>query len=121
MENNRLEFRAEFNVEDGKIEECKKLILEMYKMVEVNEPDTLIQQIYFDKSETRCIVHEAYTNSEAAIAHAANMQRKYYFQRFCSISKVSRVEIYGKPSDEVQTTLTSFNPQTYNLFTGFSR
>jgi hypothetical protein len=42
MENNRLEFRAEFNVEDGKIEECKKLILEMYKMVEVNEPDTLI-------------------------------------------------------------------------------
>jgi hypothetical protein len=41
MENNRLEFRVEFVVEDGKIEECKKLILEMCKMVEVNEPDTL--------------------------------------------------------------------------------
>lgn len=119
MENNRIEFRSEFIVEDGKIEECKKLILEMSRMVEINEPDTLTYQIYFDKAETKCIVHESYTNSEAAIAHAANMQRNC--QRFFSLSKVSRVEIYGKPSDEVQKALTSFNPQTYDLFTGFSR
>jgi quinol monooxygenase YgiN len=121
MENNRIEFRSEFIVEDGKKEECKKLILEMSRMVEVNEPDTLTYQIYFDISETKCIVHEAYRNSEAAIAHAANMPREPYCQRFFSLSKVSRVEIYGKPSDEVQKALTSFNPQTYNLFTGFSR
>ena len=105
MENNRIDFRSEFIVEDGKIEECKKLILEMSRMVEINEPETLTYQIYFDKAETKCIVHEAYTNSEAAIAHAAK----------------ANLEIYGKPSDEVQIALASFNPQTYNLFTGFSR
>jgi quinol monooxygenase YgiN len=91
MKNNRIEFRSEFIVEDGKIEECKKLILEMSKIVKVNEPPTLTYQIYFDKSEAKCIVHETYTNSEAEIAHSANMQRKHYFQRFFSLCKVSRV------------------------------
>ena len=88
-------------------------------MVEINEPDTLTYQIYFDKAETKCIVHEATQIQRLRLLMLPNMQRNC--QRFFSLSKVSRVEIYGKPSDEVQKALTSFNPQTYDLFTGFSR
>jgi len=36
MENNQIQFRAEFIIEDGKIEEYKKLIKEMSRVVEAN-------------------------------------------------------------------------------------
>jgi hypothetical protein len=42
MEHNQIHFRAEFTIEEGKIEEYKKLIQEMSTVVEANEPDTLI-------------------------------------------------------------------------------
>ena len=34
-------------------------------MVENNEPDTINYQFYLNKSETKCMVHETYTNSES--------------------------------------------------------
>jgi hypothetical protein len=38
MEQNQIHFRAEFNIYQGKIEEYKKLIQEMSRTVEANEP-----------------------------------------------------------------------------------
>ena len=70
MEHNQIiNFRAEFTIEQGKVEEYKKLIQEMSRMVETNEPNTINYQFYLNKDETKCIVHESYTNSEAALAH----------------------------------------------------
>jgi hypothetical protein len=31
------------------------------------------------------------------------------------------LDVYGNPSEELQKVLTSFDSQTFNLFTGFSR
>ena len=64
MNNNQIHVRAEFNIENGKIEEFKKLIQDMSRMVENNEPDTINYQFYLNRSETKCMVHETYTNSE---------------------------------------------------------
>ena len=41
MNNNQIHVRAEFNIEKEKIEEFKKLIQDMSRMVENNEPDTI--------------------------------------------------------------------------------
>jgi quinol monooxygenase YgiN len=56
-------------IEEGRIEEYKKLAQEMSRIVEANEPDTITYQFFLNKSETKCIVHEAYVNSEAVLAH----------------------------------------------------
>jgi quinol monooxygenase YgiN len=64
-----IHFRAEFIISEGKTKKYKKLIKEMSKLVEANEPNTIGYQFYFDKSETRFIVHETYTNLEAVFAH----------------------------------------------------
>jgi hypothetical protein len=40
MKQDQIHFRAEFGIDEGKIEEYKKLIREMSRMVEANEPDT---------------------------------------------------------------------------------
>ena len=84
--NDQIDVRAEFNIEKGKIEEFKKLIQDMSRMVENNEPDTINYQFYLNRSETKCMVHETYTNSESALFTLLGLHRKRYFQRF-SISQ----------------------------------
>ena len=57
LEHNQIHFRAEFAIEEGKIEEYKKLVQEMSRVVEANEPDTIDYQFYLNGAETKCIVH----------------------------------------------------------------
>jgi quinol monooxygenase YgiN len=121
MKNNRIHIRAEFIIKEEKIDEFKKLIQDMSKMVEANELDTIDYEFYLNSDETKCIVHETYTNSEAVLAHATSIASQTILPKVFSVASISRFDVYGSPSKELQKALTSINPQTYNLFTGFSR
>ncbi|HZD36963.1 MAG TPA: antibiotic biosynthesis monooxygenase [Nitrososphaeraceae archaeon] len=121
MEYELIRLRAEFTIEVGKKEEFKKLIQEMSRAVEANEPDTLSYLFYLNRDETKCIVEEIYANSEAAFVHNNSIASKTIIPKILSISRMSKFEVYGKPSEELQKVLVSFNPQTYNLIAGFSR
>jgi quinol monooxygenase YgiN len=121
MEHNQIDFRAEFTIEEGKIEEYKKLVQDMSRVVEANEPDTINYEFYLNREETRCIVHETYANSKAVLAHNAGVASQTILPKIFSVSRISTFDVYGNPSEELQKVLTSFGPQTYNLFTGFSR
>jgi quinol monooxygenase YgiN len=122
LEHNQIHFRAEFTIEEGKIEEYKKLVQEMSRVVEANEPDTINYQFYLNRDdETKCIVHETYANSEAVFAHITGVASQTILPKVFNVSRISRFEVYGNPSEKLQKVLTSFRPQTYNLFVGFSR
>jgi quinol monooxygenase YgiN len=120
MEHNLIHFKAEFIINGGK-KEYKKLIQEMSRMVEANEPDTISYKFYLNKDETKCIVHETYTISEAALAHNNSVASQTILPRIFDIAKIDRFDIYGNPSEELKKLLASFGAQTYNLFAGFSR
>jgi quinol monooxygenase YgiN len=121
MKENQIEFRAEFTIQEGKMEEYKKLVQEMSRLVEGNEPDTIRYQFYFNREETKCIVYETYANSEAVFAHSNGVASQTILPKIFTISRISKFEVYGNPSEELQKVLRSFNPDTYSLFTGFSR
>jgi quinol monooxygenase YgiN len=122
MDNNQIHFRAELTIKEGKTEEFKKLIQDLSKVVEANELDTIEYQFYVNGSETKCIVHETYRNSEAAITHNNGVASQKILPRIFNISKITRFDVYGNPSEELQKVLTSVRVQTYyNLFVGFSR
>ena len=122
MEHNQIHFRAEFTIEEGKIEEYKKLVQDMSRLVEANEPDTINYQFYLNRADkTKCIVHETYANSEAVFAHNNGVASQTILPKILSVSRISRFDVYGNPSKELQKVLTSFGAQTYNLFGGFSR
>jgi quinol monooxygenase YgiN len=121
MEHTQIDFRAEFIIEEGKIEEYKKLVQDMSRIVEANEPDIINYEFYFNRDETKCIIHETYGNSEDALAHTTSMASQTVLPKIFNISKISRFDVYGNPSEELQKVLTSFSPQTYNLFAGFCR
>jgi quinol monooxygenase YgiN len=121
MKHDQIQFRAEFTIEEGKIEEYKKLVQDMSRVVEANEPETINYQFYLNRDGTKCIVYETYSNSEAVFAHNAGVASQTILPKIFSISRISRFDVYGNPSEELQKVLTSFSPQTYNLFAGFSR
>ena len=121
MNTNQIHVRAEFNIERGKIEEFKKLIADMSRMVENNEPDTIDYQFYLNTSETLCLVHETYTNSKSVLAHITGVASKTILPKIFNIAKLNRLDIYGNPSKELQKVLTGFNSQIFNLSAGFSR
>ena len=123
MKHNQIQFRAEITIQEGKIEEFKKLVRDMSRVVEANEPDTIGYQFYLNRAdETKCIVSETYANSEAVLAHNAGVALQTTLPKVFSVSRISRLDVYGNPSEELQKVLTSsFSPQIYNLFAGFSR
>ncbi len=96
-----IHFRAEITIEEGKTEEFKKLIQDMSEAVEANEPGTIEYRFYINGSETSCIVHETYTNSEAAIAHNNSVASQTILPRIFDISKITRFDMYGNPSKEL--------------------
>jgi quinol monooxygenase YgiN len=121
MKHNQIQFRAEFIIEEGKIEEYKKLVQEMSRVVEANEPDTISYQLYLNRDETKCIVYETYSNSEAVFAHMNGVASQTILPNIFNVSRISKFEVYGNPNEGLQKVLTTFSPQTYNLFTGFTR
>jgi quinol monooxygenase YgiN len=121
MVRNEIRFRVELAIEGSKIEEYKKLVQDMVRVVEANEPDTINYEFYLNKSETSCVVNETYAHSEAALAHAKGVASQTILPKIFNISRITRFDVYGDPSDELQKALTSFGAQAYNLFAGFSR
>jgi quinol monooxygenase YgiN len=121
MVENQIQYRADFMINEGKIEEFKKLIQDISKLVETNEPYTTNYQFYLNKVETKCIVTETYASSEAALAHAKGVALQTILPKILSVAKMTRIDVYGNPSEELQKALTSIGAQTYNFFVGFSR
>src|ERR671913_442405 len=98
-----------------------KLVQDMSRVVEANEPDTISYQFYLNRDKTKCIVSETYASSEAVLAHNTGIASQTILPKIFSVSRISRFDVYGNPSEELQKVLTSFAPQIYNLFAGFSR
>src|SRR5918996_6535742 len=123
MKYNQIQFRAEFTIDEGKIEEYKKLVQEMSRVVEANELDTINYQFYLNRNGTKCIVYETYSNSEAVFAHMNGVASQTILPNIFNVSKITKFEVYGNPSKELQKVLltSSFSPQTYHPFTGFTR
>ena len=119
MSHNNIHIRAEVTIEEGKKEEYMKLIKDIIRTVEANEPGTINYQFYLDKSETECIIWETYTNSEALLAHINGVASQTILPKIHGVSKIIRLEVYGNPSDELQKVLPG--TQTFNRFAGFSR
>jgi len=115
----QIHIRADFMIGEGKIEEFKKLLQDISKLVE-NEPNTIRYQFYLNKDETSCVVNETYANSEAALAHTKGVALQAILPKILRVAKMTRIDMYGNPSEDLQKVLTG-DAQVHNFFVGFSR
>jgi quinol monooxygenase YgiN len=118
---NSIHFRALVTILKGKREEYKKLVQDMSRMVEANEPGTLHYQFYLNRDETKCIVNEIYANSEATLAHINGVASQTILPKIHKVSRISKLDVYGNPSKELQKVLADVVSQAYIPFAGFSR
>jgi len=96
MDLNHLHFRAEFIIDERKIEDFKKLIQQMARTVQETEPDTMTYQFYLNNEDnTKCVVHETYVNSDAAFAHLNGLASKTILPKIFEVAKMNRFDAYG--------------------------
>jgi quinol monooxygenase YgiN len=108
-------------IEEGRIEEFKRLVGEITRAVDINEPGTKSYRYYLNDDETKCVISESYVNSEAALAHLNGAAAQTILPKIFNISKINRFEVFGDPSKELQEALTKFGSQNYHFFAGFTR
>ena len=108
-------------IEEGRIEEFKRLVEEITRAVEINEPGTKSYQYYLNDDETKCVASESYLNSEDALAHLNGAAAQTILPKIFNISKINQFEVFGDPSKELQEAYAKFGSQNYHFFAGFTR
>jgi quinol monooxygenase YgiN len=94
---------ARFKFHEGKREEYMLLSAQAMEIVRAKEPGTLQYDTYFNDDQSECMVVERYRDSEAAIAHAANLGD--LFGPVLATVSVVHGELLGEPSTEVRAKL----------------
>jgi quinol monooxygenase YgiN len=107
-------------VKEGRIEEFKRLVEEMGKAVENNEPGTKRFQFFLNDDQSQCILNESYVNLEAALAHLKGVAFQTILPKILDACKINRFEVFGQISDDLMKALAQMGGVNYHFLTGFS-
>src|SRR4051794_29737203 len=86
-------------------------------MVLVNEePATLQYDWFFNSDETVCVVREAFVNSDAVLAHVANVGD--LLRQLISLGGGLQIDAFGDPTPELVNATAALQPSFYGFFQG---
>jgi quinol monooxygenase YgiN len=94
---------ARFRFLEGKREEYLRLSEQASEMVRATEPGTLAYDLYLNGDQSECMFIERYRDSDAAMAHAANLG--HLFADVLATVSVVHGELLGEPSAELRARL----------------
>ncbi len=94
---------ARFKFLEGRREEYLRLSDQATELVRAKEPGTLGYDLYLNGDQSECMIIERYRDSEAAIAHAANLG--HLFGAVLATVSVVHGELLGEPSEELRGNL----------------
>jgi quinol monooxygenase YgiN len=110
----------EITLNAGAVDAFTALAKEMVDANAAGEPDTLGYEVFVTADGTRVHFCERFADSAAVMAHVARFGENFA-ARVLELATVTRFEIYGDPSAEVQATLADFNPTYLSHLVGFTR
>lgn len=116
-----IHIRAEFSIKARNARQFKRLISQMSRLVKAGEPETLEYKFYLSEDCMRCAVHETYADSKAALYHNNGAASRTILPEIFKISRLERLEFYGKPDRKLRKVLNELGSQNYTLVAGFSR
>jgi len=93
---------ARFKIDEGRLEEFKRLSAQCLEIVRTKDTGTLKYEIYFNDDQSECIVVERYRDSEALIEHFAHLGD--LMEAILATGSVSG-ELLGEPSAELNAKL----------------
>jgi hypothetical protein len=90
---------------DGQLERVEATIDELVAFVGANEPDVLVYQVYLDRRAGQMTVLQMHPHSSSMEFH---MQvAAPIFERFAGLLRLTRIDVYGRPSDALMERLES--------------
>ncbi len=110
-----LQLTSRYQLHDGKLEAFKTLAAKCIALVQENEPNTLQYDWFFNKDQTECVIRETFTDSDALLAHIANLGE--VLGEILEMGHFSS-EIYGNPTQELMDAVAGFNVQVYSFYSG---
>jgi quinol monooxygenase YgiN len=90
---------ARFRFHEGKRDEYLRLAEQADALLAANEPGTLQYDLFLNDDQTECMIVERYRDSEAAMAHAANVG--HLFADVLATVSLVHGELLGEPSAEL--------------------
>ena len=94
---------ARFRFHEGKREEYLRLSDQAMEVVRAKDPGTLGYDLYLNGDQSECMVIERYRDSDAAIAHGANLG--HLFEAVLATVSVVHGELLGEPSAQLRANL----------------
>jgi len=86
-------------IHEGKLEELKAAIHDLVEFVKSNEPRPIAYNVYLNESGTRMTIVQVHPDSASMEFHLKVAGPA--FPRFVELIKLSTMDIYGKPSDDL--------------------
>jgi quinol monooxygenase YgiN len=94
---------ARFRFLEGRREEYLRLSDQAREIVRTTEPGTLQYDLYLNGDQSECMIVERYRDSQAAMAHAANVGP--LFAPVLATVSIVHGELLGEPSAELRARL----------------
>lgn len=86
-------------IREGKLEELKTALEELVAFVEANEAEPIAYNVYFNEDGTRMTVVQMHPSSASMEYHMKVAGP--LFRKMTELLKLSRVDFYGEPSDDL--------------------
>jgi quinol monooxygenase YgiN len=103
------------NIPPANLAEVKELAARALELTK-REATTLQYDWFFNDDETTCVVRETYANSDAILAHIANMGD--LIGKLADLGGGLEIEVFGDPSPELVEAAAVFEPTVYRFFQG---
>ena len=103
------------NIPPGNLAEFKELAARALELTK-GEATTLQYDWFFNDDHTKCVVRETYANSDAVLAHMANIGE--LLGKLVETGGGVEVEVFGDPSPELLAAAAAFEPAIYRFLQG---
>jgi quinol monooxygenase YgiN len=111
----KIQITAKFKIHSGKLEECKNIAAKCVAAVKDNEKGALQYEWFFNSDQTEIVVREAYTDSDAVLAHLGNVGE--LLGQLLSMSDFE-LEVFGNLSEELKNAVEGMIPKVYSFYVG---
>jgi quinol monooxygenase YgiN len=112
-------YLIELTIQEGKLDEFKKLAAGYTDAVRAGEPGTTEYQWWLFEDGTRGLLKESFDSSESMLTHLANVGPS--LPDLLAIAPIPRAEVFGELSPEARTELDALGAKYTTHLVGFER
>jgi quinol monooxygenase YgiN len=112
-------YLIELTIQDGKLEDFKQKAAAFAQGAQADEPGTLEYQWWLSEDGSRGLLKEGFDSSESLLTHLGNVGPT--LPELLAIAPITRLEVFGDPSEEARAALAPLGAQYVGHFVGFER